>query len=65
MVFCAGVVFPCPPESTAMPGKPLAGPGCRGDEQLAGDLTLSVHVSCLGRARSDHGGKISQSGNKT
>lgn len=33
-------------------------------EQLWRDLTLSVHVPCLGRAQSDHGGKIRQSGNQ-
>lgn len=64
LVFCAGVVFPCPPESTSVPEKPLAGPGSRGDEQLSGDLTPSVHISCLGWTWSDHGGKIRQSGNK-
>lgn len=49
-------MLPCPPESTSMPGKPLAGPGFRSDEQLSSNLTLSVHVSCLGWTWSDHGG---------
>lgn len=50
------VVFPCSPESTSMPGKPLAGPGFRGDEQLSGNLTSSMHTSCLGWTWADRGG---------
>lgn len=49
--FCAWLLFPCPPENTSVPGKPLAGPEFKGEEQLLCNLTPSVHTSCLDLAR--------------
>lgn len=48
--FCPAAVS-LPPENTSVPGKPLAGPEFKGEEQLSCNLTPSVHISCLDLAR--------------
>lgn len=51
LLFCVWLLFPCPPDNTSVPGKPLAGPEFKGEEQLWGNFTPSVPTSCLDLAR--------------